>query len=66
MPIRISTSTAVPSISALASLMNMATGIVSVFMAIDPATVMVAPNSPRVLAHVRMAEAIIPRLLKGE
>ena len=63
---RMRTSTTVLSMSALASFMNMATGRVSVFIAIDPATVMVAPNSPKAFAHVRMPEAMMPRLARGK
>ena len=57
--------TTVPSISALDSLINIAMGSVSVFMAIDPAMVMVAPNSPNAFAQDRMDAAIIPLLLRG-
>lgn len=54
-----------PSISALESLINIAIGRVSVFIAIDPAMVMVAPNSPNAFAHDRMDAAKMPRLLNG-
>ncbi|MFA6223582.1 MAG: hypothetical protein WC647_14830 [Desulfomonilaceae bacterium] len=46
-----------PSISALESLINIAIGRVSVFIAIDPAMVIVAPNSPSAFAHERIKEA---------
>lgn len=62
---RISIKTTVFSISAVASLMNIPMGNVSVLFAIEPATVIVAPNSPIAFAHVRMPAAIIPFLLRG-
>ncbi len=57
--------TTVPSISALESLINIAIGRVSVFIAIDPAMVIVAPNSPNAFAHDRIDAAKIPLLLSG-
>ncbi len=54
------------STSAVAKLRNIAMGKVSVFIAVAPARVTVAPNSPTALAQVRMPEAINPSLASGK
>jgi len=49
-----------PLMSAEDNRIKMATGRVSVFKGIEPATVMVAPNSPTAFAQVKKEDAIIP------
>src|SRR5512136_2638800 len=54
------------SILADARAVKMATGIVSVFPGIAPASVTVAPNSPRAFAQHRITEAMSPFNAKGK
>ena len=45
--------------------MKIAVGRVSVFIAMAPASVIVAPNSPMAFAHERMPAATMPRAASG-
>ena len=55
----------VPSISALDKRMKIAIGSVSVRIAMLPATISVAPNSPKAFAQVRITAAIKPFRASG-